>query len=224
MNTGVLSLAFLGFMAALLSAESIPALLLSSLSSENFPERELAQSKIIEFARANKKAATIKILKLSEESEDPEIRQRCEVILRTLSNEDYLSDGKGYLGINMAEEVIPGNEAGKNKIGIRIRGVMRGSPADEAGLKAGDLILGLDGKTWDKAGSVNLFEDTIGSKKPLVQVVLSVKRNAGETEDIKVKLGKRPVENLLMGRGDLELLDKLAREQHFRGWLEDQEK
>jgi len=124
----------------------------------------------------------------------------------------------------MAEEAFPADEAGQQRIGIRIRGVMRGSPADEAGLKAGDLILGLDGETWNKVGSVNIFTDTIGRKKPLVEVVLSVKRQAGETEDIKVKLGKRPVEDLLMARGDIELLDKHAKDQHFREWLKEQEK
>jgi len=224
MKTGVLSSALFGFMAVLLFAEGIPAVLLSGLSSENFNERESSQSKIVDWAREKKKAATSVIVKLSKLSEDPEVRQRCAVILRELSNEDYLSDGIGYLGINMAEEAFPADEAGQQRIGIRIRGVMRGSPADEAGLKAGDLILGLDGETWNKVGSVNIFTDTIGRKKPLVEVVLSVKRQAGETEDIKVKLGKRPVEDLLMARGDIELLDKHAKDQHFREWLKEQEK
>jgi serine protease Do len=60
-----------------------------------------------------------------------------------------------------------------------------GSPADTAGIKAGDIILSVDGKSINDPRDLAL---QIASKAPNTTVNVSVWRN-GMTQDIAVKLG-----------------------------------
>jgi serine protease Do len=67
----------------------------------------------------------------------------------------------------------------------RVAGVMPGSPAAEAGLKAGDVIVAVNGKA---AATVTEVRDLLGSFKPGDQIVLDVKRGA-EKWQMTVVLG-----------------------------------
>jgi C-terminal processing protease CtpA/Prc len=178
---------------------------------------------LLEWARGSKKGAGVEIFRLSRATDDPEVQKRSSEILRQLSDEDYLSDGQGYLGITMLEERLKALPDGKQRTGIRILSLVRDSPADQAGLKEGDLIMALDGQVWNEIGAVTVFGDVIGRKKPLVEVVLTVKREEADPVDFKVKLGRRPIDDLREARGSLRLLDEQARERHFRIWLKAQE-
>ena len=119
----------------------------------------------------------------------------------------------------MREEILKAGPDGKPAAGIRISRVLRDSPADSSGLRVGDLIIALDGQAWEGRGAMNAFMEAIAGKKPRVEVVLTIRRDAGEAIDITVKLGKRPVAELQNARGDLQMLDKQAKEEHFREWL-----
>lgn len=207
---------------SLFGDEPIPAELVKGLGSEEFAKRETSQAELLEWARGREHAG-VEILKLSQGSDDPEIQKRSSEILRKLSDEDYLSDGQGYLGIRMQEEQIQGKGNGKGQIGIRVSGLMKGSPADQAGVKQGDLIIALNGKTWNEVGAVAVFGDAISQTKPLVEVILTVKRGEPDPVDIPVKLGKRPLNDLSDARESLQLLDEQARDRHFRAWLKIQE-
>ena len=194
------------------AAEAVPKPLLEGLAAEDFTVREKSQMNLLEWARQNPKERTGPLVALSADK-DPEIRKRSVVVMRQLSDEDYLSDGQGYLGISMLEQNLnPG-------AGIQVLAVMKGSPAHEAGIKVGDLIIALDDKTWEKEGAVNVLMETIAQKKPLVDVVLKIKRDNAEPIEITVKLGRRPLEDLTQARGDLQLLDKKAKDAHFMEWL-----
>jgi C-terminal processing protease CtpA/Prc len=223
MNIKVRQIAPLFFMASFLfGGEPIPAQLLEGLASEEFAKREASQSELLEWARGREQAG-VEILKMSRGSDDPEVQKRSSEVLRELSDEDYLSDGLGYLGITMQEEELQGEPNGKEQFGIRILGLMRGSPAEQAGIKQGDLIIALNGKTWNEIGAVTVFGDVISRTKPLVEVVLTVKRDEPDPVEIPVKLGKRPINDLREARESLQLLDEQARERHFRDWLKIQE-
>jgi len=71
--------------------------------------------------------------------------------------------------------------------GALVSDVIKGDPADKAGLKAGDIILEINGK---KLENHKELINIIGSKSPGDTVVLKVLRD-GKKIDIKVKLGKR---------------------------------
>jgi len=71
---------------------------------------------------------------------------------------------------------------------LKIDEVGEGTPAEKAGLKVGDVIVGIDEvKMKDRT---ELF-DFMAKKKPNDEVTVVVKRD-GEEKKVKVKLGKRP--------------------------------
>jgi putative serine protease PepD len=72
--------------------------------------------------------------------------------------------------------------------GAQISVAQPGTPATTAGLKAGDLITAIDGKT---VASTDAFIAMIDNYSPGQTVTLTITRG-GQTKDIKVKLGIRP--------------------------------
>jgi serine protease Do len=83
----------------------------------------------------------------------------------------------GFLGVRLE----PGRE------GLIVREVVPGSPAQRAGIRAGDLAVRLNGKP------VGLLEDfvlKVAGKKPGTRVTLEIRRD-GENKKFHVALGKR---------------------------------
>ena len=74
--------------------------------------------------------------------------------------------------------------------GVLIADVSPGEPGDKAGLKAGDIVIAVDGK---KADDSRTLVGIIGSKSPNDRVVLTIIRD-GKQRNITVTLGERPVE------------------------------
>ena len=69
-----------------------------------------------------------------------------------------------------------------------IAGVLRNSPADEAGIKPGDILLAVEGKSvMDSSEVLNL----VAAIQPGQKVTLTLLRNNAERL-VKVKIGKRP--------------------------------
>jgi S1-C subfamily serine protease len=202
--------------------EAIPPHLLENLGSEEFAIRENAQEDLLAWALEHPKPIIPKLLRISQEDDDPEVRKRSFAVLKALGEADYLADGQGYLGILMQEEPLGVAQDGKNKFGIRILEVMKGSPADNAELRMGDLIVSLDGKEWEEIGAVTAFSKSIAEKKPLVEILLMVRKDQAEPIGVTVKLGKRPTPDLRVG-GDLGQLEEMAKEKHFKEWLKKQQ-
>jgi hypothetical protein len=71
--------------------------------------------------------------------------------------------------------------------GLRLTGVRAGSPADSAGLKAGDIVVQLDGKDVTDLQS---YSDALYSHQPGDEVDIVVLRN-GERVKLRAKLGRR---------------------------------
>jgi S1-C subfamily serine protease len=96
----------------------------------------------------------------------------------------------GFLGIGMMDL----NSGFKNQTGyqgdsgVGIRQVISGSPADQAGISPGDVILQVDGKTFSDVKSLH---DYIGSKKPGDTIRLNV-WSQGMKKLVVVKLGETP--------------------------------
>jgi S1-C subfamily serine protease len=90
-----------------------------------------------------------------------------------------VSSGRPYLGVRVGET---GN-------GVYIGEVSAGSPAAKAGLKAGDVIVSVDGKptrTSEDLGTV------LAGYKPGRTVTLKVVHQSGATDLVKVTLGEFP--------------------------------
>ena len=99
---------------------------------------------------------------------------------------------RGYLGIQLNHEEISEDMAAsfglEEATGVLIAEVEPGTPAGEAGLEAGDIILEMDGTSL-KSGSA--FRNAIAMIEPGTTIKLHVFR-AGETREIEVTIGTLP--------------------------------
>lgn len=97
----------------------------------------------------------------------------------------------GYLGI----EPIDVGTATANALGVKspngtvVRNVLPKSPADVAGLKAGDVILSLGGH---ETGDIAAFQKVMTRSKPGQEVVLDVRR-VDSLMNFKVRLSRMPL-------------------------------
>ncbi len=101
----------------------------------------------------------------------------------------------GFLGIYMAN-LTAGvkNQIGYNGSGgVAVQQVFGGSPADQAGIQPGDVILQADGRD---VGSVKDLHDYIASKKPGDTIRLNV-WSGGVKKFVAIKLGETPAEEPL---------------------------
>lgn len=101
----------------------------------------------------------------------------------------------GFLGIYMAElSAGVKNQIGyQGSSGVAVQQVFSGSPADQAGIQPGDVILQADGKSFD---SVKALHDYIGAKKPGDSIRLNV-WSQGMKKFVAIKLGETPAEQPL---------------------------
>lgn len=82
----------------------------------------------------------------------------------------------GYLGVELEQDAVA------------LRSVVEDGPADRAGLKAGDVILEVDG---EEVSSTRALIRRVQARKAGDEVALKIERD-GETRDVTVKLGERP--------------------------------
>lgn len=94
-----------------------------------------------------------------------------------------------YLGVSTADGTA--NDGSAVREGAKITSVVSGTPAAEAGIKAGDVIIGVDGVMVDSSNALiaNVRERTVGET-----VKITLVRN-GKTLDLQTKLVTRPVTN-----------------------------
>jgi serine protease Do len=98
----------------------------------------------------------------------------------------------GFLGIYMAE-LSSGvkNQIGYNgSSGIAVQQVFSGSPADQAGIQPGDVILQVDGKDFSDVKALHSY---IASKKPGDTIRLNV-WSQGMKKFVAIRLGETPAE------------------------------
>jgi hypothetical protein len=96
------------------------------------------------------------------------------------------SSSSSRQGSNVYLGSIP-DMAGSDVPGLRLTGVSPGSPADSAGLKAGDVIVEFDGKP---VKDLYEYSDALYAHKPGDEVSIVVMRD-GKRMTLKVKLGTR---------------------------------
>ena len=98
---------------------------------------------------------------------------------------------RGWIGVE-AQEISPDLAESfklRSTNGALISGVVRGGPADKAGIKPGDILIAVEGKAVnDPSGMLNL----IAALQPGKSAKLRLVRNRQET-DFSVEVGRRPV-------------------------------
>jgi len=116
---------------------------------------------------------------------------------------EQIKDGKkvrrGWIGVTIQD--VDQNSAkalGLDKArGALIGSVMPGEPADKAGVKAGDIILAVDGRNIEDSSALLR---TIAAKTPGEKINLTVWRD-GKTRELSLTLGERTPEQLSAQRG-----------------------
>jgi serine protease DegQ len=97
---------------------------------------------------------------------------------------------RGWIGIQ-AQDITPELAESfklKQAQGALVAGVLKGGPADKAGLLAGDILLAIDGKPiYDTGSMLNL----IAALTPNQKASLNIAR-AEKNLNLMVKVGKRP--------------------------------
>jgi hypothetical protein len=192
------------------------------LSAESFQEREAAQSSLLDWAKRQPEPAKEWLFRRWTQESDPEVRRRCLEVLRSLVLEDYLKEGKGYVGILMQSIAIQVPDLPKAKFGIRVTMVVPDSPAAKGGINPGDVIVGVNDQVWEQAPADVPFSQWIQARAPGGRVMLKLWEN-GRVVDRELILGRRPDEPQGPFAGSPEELkqrDRLAREQYFQRWLE----
>jgi Do/DeqQ family serine protease len=97
---------------------------------------------------------------------------------------------RGWIGVEVQEITPPVAESFKlgSTRGALIAGVLRGGPADKAGVKPGDILLEVDGKpVADPAAMLNL----VAALAPGASATMKLKRR-GQDVDASVTVGRRP--------------------------------
>ena len=104
--------------------------------------------------------------------------------------QDAGDPSRGWLGVSL-ESVSPAMTAqlGLDDPGIMIANVVKDSPAAEAGLSRFDVIVSVNGKTFE--GSLGALAERIGELGPGASADLTVIR-AGEEQSVAVTLDSRP--------------------------------
>ena len=102
---------------------------------------------------------------------------------------------RGWIGIE-AQDVTPELAESfrlKNTNGALIAGVLSNSPAERAGLRPGDILVGINGQeVTDSSSMLNL----VSSLKPEKQATLKIVR-AQQEINIPITVGKRPKPQLV---------------------------
>lgn len=205
------------------AAEALPAKLLEELKDKDFKTREAAQSALLDWALKHRNGTADLLYAQYRHAENPEQRERCFEVLRHLVDEEYHTQGSGFIGIKMLDAVRvrpPGEN--EDRAAVSISEVLEGMAADQAGLKAGDLVLGMDDAPFKGGSATADLRERVMNLKPGTRVKLQVMRQ-DKLMDIVVTLGRRPAWS---GTPSLENdpakaaeVEKKARDEYFRLWL-----
>ena len=99
--------------------------------------------------------------------------------------------GRPYLGLMMQPIRLPKKlqEVASTEIGLLLIGTENGSPAEQAGLIVGDIVVRLHGKTLNSLEDLHelLKPESIGT-----DIKLTILRG-GKIEDVQLKVGERPL-------------------------------
>ncbi len=209
----LLSQLFFVLLSSVCVAVELPSESLGRLADNEFKVREAAQQEVLIWARKNPQKSPGLLLRYLRKTADPEVQFLCSEVLMSLAKEEYATDGKGFIGIQMRDEMVIMPESGKQQAAIRITSILPGLAAEKAGLKVGELLVGINGKGWPSPAT-SAMREQVEDMKPTTKIILQVIRNK-KLEDVEVTLVKRP---LAADNPALELMPGRAAEAEKRQW------
>ncbi len=95
---------------------------------------------------------------------------------------------RGWLGVSVQD--VPGGQGRHANSGVTIANIDRSGPAARAGLRAGDVVMSVDGTLVDTAQGLI---KAVAATPPGNAVRLAVRRG-GQNIEVRVTVGRRPVE------------------------------
>ncbi len=203
-------------------AAELPADTLEELADDQFQVREVAQLKLLNWARENEGKSPGLLFQHHRVSKDPEVKIRCMEVLKDLAKDGYAQHGQGFIGIQMRDEMV--RLPGKDELqpAIRITFILPGLAAEKAGLQVGDLLIGINGKTWPSPATDTMRQEVM-DMKPTTKITVQVLRGE-KVENVEVTLVKRPLtaDNPMLERmpGRAAEAEKQAWEEYFQKWKE----
>jgi serine protease DegQ len=104
---------------------------------------------------------------------------------------------RGFVGVTL-EDLTPEQAKAlgltkRNIGGVRVVEVLAGYPAQRAGLRPGDVVVGYDNELLDPEAPRVQFMQWVMEQRPQQQVTLEILRGA-EQRQVALRVGKRPVE------------------------------
>lgn len=204
--------------------------LIDKLKSESFQQREAAEEELL--AKLAVEQTTRQKGRLLREyfySDDPEFRHRVFNVLLKLDAGQVPRLGSGALGISMGNGP-PVNWVQPSSVkGVVIMDTIKNTPAEQAGLERGDLILAVDGVKIEGIAPTLTIKEIISGHPPGRRILLKILRN--ETlHFVEVPLMSSeamPSERNFNFPRSLEANPEIDREnlrRDFRKWLESQRK
>ena len=110
---------------------------------------------------------------------------------------------RGYLGVSVSDlspDLAQGFGVAPDTKGALVQNVLPDSPAAKAGVQAGDIVLGVNGKKVDGSGQLTR---AVASVRPGGKVALEVLRK-GQKKDLTAVVAQRPDEERLARGGEEE--------------------
>jgi hypothetical protein len=174
--------------ARLLAAGELDTLI-AGLADESFTVRQRASAELVREGREDVEAVQALCLGHYLKNPEPEVRIRCGNVLREL-----LAESVGFIGIRHQPRAYFDEEA-QLRHGVEVVEVVPGQPAEKAGLKAGDIIVGIDGKPLGGKAAANDFSRWVRLLGAGKHAVLQIERE-GEPKEITLTTGAAPEELL----------------------------
>jgi C-terminal processing protease CtpA/Prc len=155
------------------------------LSDPDWPVRQQATDRLAEFGEPVIGA----LVPIFRDCDDLETRLRIRRIAQRVFVRARLDEAGAFLGVRQRWTADP--REGGGQPGILIAEALPDTAAERAGLRAGDLITGVEGRPIAALGGAQAFSDLIASRKPGSRLVLEVLRD-GQTEQVSATLTSRP--------------------------------
>jgi len=109
---------------------------------------------------------------------------------------------RGYVGVELADltpDLLQGFSLKPGTKGALVQSVRPRSPAEKAGVKAGDVIVQLNGKPIDSSGALTRAVALVSPGQTATVAVL----RGNDQKQLSIKVGRRPEDEAAIGRGEV---------------------
>ncbi len=209
--------------APLSPARSTLSELIQQLGSPQYHERHQATERL----KGMDRSLTEELRRIMPTVRDHEVRLRIREIVEHLFYRDVMEEMGGFLGIQLSAvtasadprlagltEEVPFELDGA----VMIDGVVADTAAQRGGLRAGDLIIGLDGQSVKATrGDPSPFIERIKAKPPGTRVDLTIFRHP-EVLNVTVLLGYRKLDPNVIAQHPNQLSAIKQAQQAFERW------